>query len=138
MAVIEDAGGMYEAVGAGLVQAMIGRSALAAQERIDSGQEKVVGVNCYKSDEDGIEEPPPYRPDPEAMKAHVAAFTRFKQNRSAHEVARALGELRRAACDEQVNVFERIVDAACIGVTHGEIVGTLREELGFGNPLIVQ
>lgn len=138
MDVIENAGGMYEAAGAGLVQAMIGRSALAAQERIDRGEEKVVGVNCYRSEDDGIEQPPPYRPDPEAMKAHVAAFTLFKQSRSEHAVSGAIAELRRAACDEQLNVFETIVDAAGAGVTHGEIVGTLREELGFGNPLIVQ
>ena len=31
----------------------------------------------------------------------------------------------------------RVVEAAEAGVTHGEIVGCLRKELGFGRPLIV-
>jgi methylmalonyl-CoA mutase N-terminal domain/subunit len=137
MAVIEDAGGMYEAVGSGLVQGMIGRSALAAQDRIDTGQEKVVGVNCYRSDDDMVDPPPPYRPDRDKMIEHVKEFTEFKEQRSAADVAQAIAELRRAAQDESLNVFEKVVDAASSGVTHGEIVGTLREELGFGDPLIV-
>ena len=138
MATIEEAGGMYEAVGSGLVQSMIGRSALEAQERVDSGEEKIVGVNCYRSDDDGVEQPRPYRPDPATMAAHVQAFKRFKQERGTAEVATAIDELRRAAQSEDLNVFEKVVDAAGAGVTHGEIVGTLRDELGFGDPLIVR
>lgn len=137
MKVVEDAGGMYQAVGSGLVQGMIGRSALAAQERIDLGEERVVGVNSYRSDEGEGTQPPPYRPDPQAMAAHVEAFRQFKRDRSATDVQRAVDGLRCAAQSEEANVFEKVVDAAISGVTHGEIVGTLREELGFGNPLIV-
>ncbi|WFR74611.1 methylmalonyl-CoA mutase family protein [Prescottella defluvii] len=137
MQVVEDAGGMCEAVGSGLVQAMIGRSALAAQERIDLGEDRIIGVNCYRSEEGEDTQPPPYRPDPQAMAAHVEAFRQFKRDRSDADVARAVDGLRRAAQNEKENVFEKVVDAAIAGVTHGEIVGTLREELGFGNPLIV-
>lgn len=134
---IEAAGGMYEAVGSGLVQTMLGQSALAAQEKIETGLEKVVGVNCYREEEDGIEQPRPYRPDSDAMKAHVEAFKAFKANRSQAEVNKAISDLRRAAGDERLNVFENVVAAAEVGVTHGEIVSTLREELGFGQPLLV-
>lgn len=137
MKVVEDAGGMYAAVGSGLVQGMIGRSALAAQERIDLGEDRVIGVNCYRSEEGEDTQPPPYRPDPQAMAAHVEAFRQFKRDRSAADVERAIDGLRRAAQNEEENVFEKVVDAAISGVTHGEIVGTLRDELGFGNPLIV-
>lgn len=137
MKVVEDAGGMYEAVGSGLVQGMIGRSALAAQERIDLGEDRVIGVNCYRSEGAEGTQPPPYRPDPQAMAAHVEAFKQFKRDRSETDVGRAVDGLRRAAQDEEANVFEKVVDAAISGVTHGEIVGTLRDELGFGDPLIV-
>ncbi len=134
---IEAAGGMYEAVGTGLVQAMIGQSALAAQERIETGAEKVIGVNCYQDDDDGVEQPEPYRPDRQAMEAHVKAFKAFKADRSQATVDKAIAGLREAANDERLNTFEKVVDAAAVGVTHGEIIGTLREELGFGQPLIV-
>jgi methylmalonyl-CoA mutase N-terminal domain/subunit len=134
MGIVEDAGGMYQAVGDGLIQKMIGESALAAQMRIENGEEKVVGVNSYVGEGDLGEEPPPYRPDPTAMHEHVAAFKEFKNQRSTSEVTRALDDLRRAANDESRNVFESVVDAAAANVTHGEIVGCLRQELGFGQP----
>ena len=133
---IETAGGMYEAVDSGIVQTMIGRSALDAQNRIDNREQQVVGVNCYQTTED-IVQPTPYRPDREAMAAHVEAFEAFKTERSRSEVDAAIADLRAAANDENLNVFEKVVDAAEIGVTHGEIISTLRDELGFGDPLIV-
>ena len=52
-------------------------------------------------------------------------------------MSRALDTLKRAANSERENVYERIVEAAEVGVTHGEIVRLLREELGFGHPLVV-
>ncbi len=137
MAKVEDAGGMYDAVGSGLVQTMIGQSALAAQQRIESGEQKVVGVNCFQASDDGIEQPPPYRPDPERMRAHVEAFRAFKEQRSDAEVRRQLTALRRAAQSSDENVFAHVVEAAYAGVTHGELVGALRDELGFGHPLVV-
>lgn len=136
MAIVDDAGGMYEAVGSGLVQTMIGRSALAAQERVDSAEERIIGVNCYQAD-DETEQPAPYRPDRAAMAAQVAEFAAFKRSRSQGDVRHAIGDLRDAAQDEHQNLFEKVVDAAAAGVTHGEIVDALRDELGFGHPLIV-
>ncbi|MEM8902547.1 MAG: acyl-CoA mutase large subunit family protein [Actinomycetota bacterium] len=133
---IDAAGGMYEAVGSGMVQEMIGRSAMAAQERIDDGEERVVGVNCYEHDDDGTA-PSPVRPDPDVMRAHVEAFVAAKEARGAADVDRAVTALRRAAQSEDENVFARVVDAAEAGVTHGEIVAALRDELGFGDPLVV-
>ncbi len=134
---IEAAGGMYEAVGAGLVQTIIGRSALGAQNRIDRGEDRIVGVNCYQSAEDAADQPRPSRPNLEAMVSHVEAFRAFKAARSRPDVDAAIAALRSAANDERHNVFEKVVDAAAVGVTHGEIVSALRDELGFGDPLIV-
>lgn len=137
MAKIDEAGGMYEAVGAGIIQAMIGQSALASQKRIDSGADKVVGVNCYRTDDDdAVAQPAPYRPDADAMKAMIEGFKRFKADRSHADVEKGIAGLRSSANDETQNVFEKTVDAAALGVTHGEIVAALREELGFGHPLI--
>lgn len=137
MAKVEEAGGMYEAVDSGLVQAMIGQSALHAQERIDSGEERLVGVNCYRTQDDGLDQPLPYRPDPQAVRLHVESFKQFKAGRSRSAVTRAIDALRRAANDESLNVFGAVVDAGAADVTHGEIVQTLRDELGFGHPQVM-
>lgn len=134
---IDDAGGMYKAAEAGLIQSMIGTSALAFQEQIESGEQKLVGVNCYQSDETSRQNKPTERPDLERMREHVARFKAYKNQRSQANVDRALDALARAANSEKVNVYERIVEAAEAGVTHGEIVGCLRQELGFGQPLVV-
>lgn len=136
IAKIDAAGGMYKAAEAGLVQTMIGDSALAFQEQVESGDRKIIGVNCYQVDQD-LTVPPAERPDPDAMNRHVERFKAFKQERSQDAVARALDALARAANSKDENVFEKVVDATEAGVTHGEIVSSLRRELGFGHPLIV-
>ncbi len=133
---VDKAGGMYAAAEAGLVQRMIGASAQAHQERVETGAEKIVGVNCYAQG-DEAPEPAPYRPDRAAMAAHVAAFRRYKETRDNDAVARAIDALTRAARDPGENVYARVVEAAEAGASHGEIIARLRDELGFGHPLIV-
>ena len=133
---IDAAGGMYQAAEAGLVQSMIGTSALAFQQRVDSGEEKVIGVNCYQNENGPNLSRSTERPDLARMTEHVARFKAYKEERSPSDVRRALDALARAANSERENVFERIVEAAEAGVTHGEIVGCLRKELGFGHPLV--
>ena len=134
---VDEAGGMYRAVESGLVQEMIGQSALAFQDRVERGDEKVVGVNSFRVE--GAEEPSPpaYRPDSVAMLAHIEEFKAFKAGRSAQSVERALDDLARAATSSDRNVFAAVVEAADAGATHGEIVALLRRELGFGQPLVV-
>jgi methylmalonyl-CoA mutase N-terminal domain/subunit len=134
---VDAAGGMYKAVEAGLIQGMIGESAMARQELIESGEQKIVGVNAYQDDEGTIEEVPISRPDPIKMQQHIDNFKAFKHGRSQQAVNKALDGLTRAANSEDENVFAQIIDAAEVGVTHGEIIACLRKELGFGHPLVV-
>ncbi len=133
MKIVQDAGGMYRAVESGVVQRMIGESARKFQQRIDSGEQTVVGVNAYQVDEDSNARPINPRPDRSAMQAHLDAFKAFKAQRSQAAVQGALDALARAAGDERDNVFGRVVEAAQAGCTHGEICGTLRREMGFGH-----
>ncbi len=112
-------------------------SALAWQERVETGEEKIVGVNCYQEDEE-THSVPPYRPDPATMAAHVESFKAFKAARSQRKVDKALASLRRTASSDDGNVFAAVIEAAADDCTHGEIIGCLREELGFGQPLIVE
>ncbi len=93
---IDAAGGMYAAVESGQVQHMIGESAIAWQDRIDSGEQPLVGVNCYAGDNDELPQPAPYRPDPSAMAAHVEALKTYKAERSETKVRQALDALARS------------------------------------------
>ena len=87
MKTIDDAGGMYKAVEAGLVQRMIGASAMRFQQRIESGEQVVVGVNAYRADDDAAARPPVERPDAAAMQRHLDAFVAWKAARSPAAVA---------------------------------------------------
>jgi methylmalonyl-CoA mutase N-terminal domain/subunit len=137
MADVEAAGGMYCAVESGVVQRQIGDSARRHQEGIDSGAQTVVGVNAYRIDEDASARPALAKPDPAQMRAHLRDFADWKARRSAAAVENALADLARSAHSDGTNIFGRIVAAADIGCTHGEICGTLRREFGFGRPLVV-
>ena len=133
MKIVEDAGGMYRAVESGLVQRMIGESAMKFQQKIDSGEQTVVGVNAYQVKEDASARPINTRPDRSSMQGLIDDFKTFKEQRSGAAVQSALDALARAANDQKDNVFARVVDAAEANCTHGEICHTLRRELGFGH-----
>ncbi|MFL6661105.1 MAG: methylmalonyl-CoA mutase family protein, partial [Rhizobacter sp.] len=138
MKTVDEAGGMYKAVEAGLVQRMVGASALRFQQRVESGEQVVVGVNKYLRDgAASASRPPVQRPDPEAMRRHLAEFAAMKAGRSSAAVATALDQLGRSAESSDGNVFSAVVDAARAGLTHEEICGRLRRVFGFGQPLVV-
>jgi len=139
MAEVDARGGMYAAVESGYVQGRIGESARRFQEKVDTGEQVVVGVNAYQVEEDASARPINPRPEPAAMDAHRADFARYKAERSNDDVQRALDALARAATSRPGlgadNIFGRVVEAADAGATHGEICGLLRRELGFGHVL---
>jgi methylmalonyl-CoA mutase N-terminal domain/subunit len=136
MRIVEDAGGMYAAVEKGVVQKMIGESAMKFQQQVESGEQTVVGVNAYQVKEDASARRALDKPDPARMQAHLAAFKAWKAQRSEAQVDKALSHL--AACANGAgNIFGAVVDAAEAGCTHGEICATLRREMGFGHPLVV-
>jgi methylmalonyl-CoA mutase N-terminal domain/subunit len=134
---IDAAGGMYQAVEKGIVQTMIGDSALAFQEKVERGEERIVGVNSPRVDGEDLDHEPLPRPEPAAIEAQIAKLEAFKRDRRQAEARAGLDALARAANNPDDNVFEMVVDAAIRGATHGEICGCLRRELGFGQPLVV-
>jgi len=137
MKTVDDAGGMYKAVEGGLVQRMIGASAMRFQRRVESGEQVIVGVNKYRADDDAANRPPVERPDAVAMQRHLDEFRAAKAARSGTAVAKALDDLTRAAQSNDGNVFGAVVDGARAGLTNEEICTRLRRDLGFGQPLVI-
>jgi methylmalonyl-CoA mutase N-terminal domain/subunit len=133
---VDAAGGMFAAVESGLVQGMIGESAIAFQERIDDGDLTLVGVNAYQVEEDASVWPSQALPERGLIEEQLQRLKTFKAERSANAVRKALDNLAAAANDPTQNMFAMIVEAADANVTHGEICSCLRQELGYGHPLI--
>jgi len=134
---IDEQGGMYRAVENGFVQRMIGVSAMAFQDKVESGEQVIVGVNAYEVEEDASSRPVLERPAQSAMQAQVDQLTRFKAERSQSAVDRALKILRETCQSPRDNVFAAELDAVRVGATHGEVIAAMRDELGFGQPLMV-
>ncbi|MEO7390958.1 MAG: acyl-CoA mutase large subunit family protein [Ramlibacter sp.] len=132
MALVEDVGGMYAAASSGLVQRMIGRSAMDFQRAVESGERPVVGVNCYQAPESGQLQASLERPDAVRMEQLIGEFKAWKASRSQDAVRHALDALARVAESADGNAFESVVGAARAGATHQEICDRLRETMGFG------
>jgi methylmalonyl-CoA mutase N-terminal domain/subunit len=137
MAVVAQAGGMYAAVEAGLVQRMIGESARAYQDKVERGAQTMVGVNAYVAEEDPADRPPPLRRlAPTETDDFLGRLDTYKKRRDAAAVTRALDAIARAAADPSANLFEQVVAAVRAGATHGEICTRAREVLGAGDPRV--
>jgi len=137
IAKIDAAGGMSKAVEQGLVQRMIGESAFAFQQRVERGEQIVVGVNAFQVEENAGEYRVLEYPERARIDAQIARLREFKAQRSNSAAGAALAALARAAQSAKDNVFAAVVEAAEAGATHGEICACLRRELGFGQPLTI-
>lgn len=134
---VDSQGGMYAAVQTGFVQAMIGKSALAFQNKIENKEQIVVGVNEYAYDEANERPQAPQRTDPAKLDAYLADLKAFRANRDNRQVEQALDELARAFDSKTANTYEMIVKAIAVGATHGEVCDRTRAAVGFGQPLII-
>ena len=101
MAAVGQMGGMVPAVESGYLKAQLVASHAARRARIESGEEKVVGVNCFQATE-----PSPltadtdtavHHVDPAYERAVLADLAEWRRRRDQEEVAAALGRLRAEA-----------------------------------------
>jgi (2R)-ethylmalonyl-CoA mutase len=134
IAAVAELGGMVPAVESGYLKARLVASYAARRARIESGEEKVVGVNCFQATE-----PSPLTADADAAVHHVdpayeatvrADLADWRQRRDQEEVAAALGRLRADAARPDVNLMDATLACARAGVTTGEWSFALREVFG--------
>jgi methylmalonyl-CoA mutase N-terminal domain/subunit len=129
---VEQLGGAVEAIEVGFQKREIERSAYDVAQGIESGERVVVGVNRYARADDGSYEPMRLDPAIEAeQRERLAALRAARDN---DEVARHLGELRRAA-EGSENVLYPMHDALRAKATVGEVCNALREVWGVYVPV---
>ena len=136
---VEAAGGMAEAIEAGIPKMRIEEAAARTQARIDSGAQTVVGVNRYQVDgEEGIEV---LKVDNAEVRAsQIARLERLRAERDNEACVRALDTLT-AGADRPVgsqgsNLLALAVDAARARATVGEISDALEKVYGRHAPRI--
>ena len=123
---IERLGGMTEAILDGLPKRRIEEAAAEAQAKIDSGEQIVIGVNRYQTnDEPAI--PLLQISNEEVRTRQLRRLTKLKANRDADNVAQTLQSIREAARDPHQNLMEAVLPAARARATLGEISTALED-----------
>jgi ethylmalonyl-CoA mutase len=132
MTVVDEHGGAVEAVPY-MKQALVA-SHRDRVRRIEAGELKVVGQNCYAETEDSPltvgEDGGILTPDPEVERECREALAQWKAERDQAAVDAALEKLAEAARDESRNLMPATIEAARAGATTGEWAGVLREVFG--------
>ncbi|GAA1965495.1 methylmalonyl-CoA mutase [Nocardioides panacihumi] len=125
----EAAGGMAKAIEQGIPKMRIEEAAARTQARIDSGAQKVIGVNTYRQAvEDKLDV---LRVDnDEVYRQQVAKLERLRAERDPADVERTLDALARSAESGQGNLLELAVDAARAKATVGEISDAVEKVWG--------
>ena len=126
---IEELGGMTRAIESGVPKMRIEQAAAEKQARIDSGQDVIVGVNKYRSDE---------KPDFEIREVdntavreqQLAKLQQIKSSRDNTTVQRALDFIEQTAALHKGNLLEAAIVAARARATLGEISQAMEKVFG--------
>ena len=133
MARIAEQGGMVQAIESGYVKRELVKSHTRRMRDIESGDLKIVGVNCYNQTAEspltagadaGI-----MKVDVQAERDQIAALQAFRASRDQAAVEAALAALRQAAVNGD-NIMPPSIECARAGVTTGEWSEVLREVFG--------
>ncbi|MFI9025473.1 methylmalonyl-CoA mutase [Streptomyces sp. NPDC053560] len=125
---VEQAGGMAQAIDAGIPKLRVEEAAARTQARIDSGRQPVIGVNKYRVDSD--EEIEVLKVDNSSVRTQqIEKLRRLRAERDERACQDALDALTRAAGGEG-NLLELAVNAARAKATVGEISDALEKVYG--------
>jgi len=138
---IEAQGGYVQAQRSGWIRSVVEDSAERWREQVDSGERKIVGLNCYVAGEEA--EPQLFTVDPEVERIAVERIKQLRVSRDAAAFDRAMAALELAAKEfadaaigqlGQDALILAAIDAARADATTGEIMGVLKHHLGWGAP----
>ncbi|MCB9355570.1 MAG: methylmalonyl-CoA mutase [Lewinellaceae bacterium] len=126
---VENLGGMAKAIEEGLPKLRIEEAAARKQAGIDSGEERIIGVNIFQVEDDVAFEI--LEVDNTAVReSQIARLEQVKATRDAGHVEKTLVALEDCARSGEGNLLDRAVDAARARATLGEI--SLAMEKTFG------
>ncbi len=126
---VEQLGGMAKAIENGLPKLRIEEAAAKKQARIDSGKDKIIGINIFEpTDKEPIDI---LEVDNTAVKnAQVERIQKVKASRDQAAVDQALEALAQCAASGQGNLLNLAVEAARHRATLGEISAAMEKTFG--------
>jgi len=127
IATINKMGGALEAIKKGYIQREIRRSAYNHQRAVDTGEQVVVGVNQYTSEEQTPLEL--LEIDESVARKQLERLNKLKSRRDSDKVHQLLDKVRQIASSEE-NIMPVLIEAAKAYATVGEITDALRDVFG--------
>ena len=131
MAEVESMGGSVPAIESGWMQNQIAEASWKHQQRVDDGEEVVVGVNDFQ--EGGDQPQTIFSVDRRLVDEQLGRLEHHRRKRDPEAVASAIAGLK-AACEGDDNLLPPILDAVRAYATLGEICGAMREVFGEYHP----
>lgn len=126
---VESYGGMTKAIEAGIPKMRIEEAAAQKQARIDSGQDAIIGVNLFQTDDEqqidilDID-------NAEVRDKQIARLKEIKATRNKEAVEDILNQLTAAAGNNDKNLLALTIEAARRRATLGEISSAIEKVFG--------
>jgi len=124
---IDEMGGSVSAIEQGFIQEEIARSAYQYQQRVETKEQIIVGVNSYQTAETGSI--PVFRIDDSIRQVQTEKLVGLRKRRDPAKVDRILQDLNDKASSGE-NIMPVVIEAVENRCTLGEIADTLREVFG--------
>ncbi|MBQ2887369.1 MAG: methylmalonyl-CoA mutase [Firmicutes bacterium] len=132
---VEELGGMAKAIETGLPKMRIEEAAARRQARIDSGNEKIIGLNEFRLDhEDPLDV---LDVDNTAVRnAQIARLEKLRANRNQADVDQALEAITNSMETGEGNLLELALNAARVRASLGEISDAVEKVAGRHKAII--
>jgi len=131
---VEKLGGMTKAIAQGLPKKRIEEAAAKKQGRIDSGKDKIVGVNIFSSDNIPVFQLLDVDIE-QVRKTQIERLHHIKATRNNEALSMALSELEWIASSGNGNLLEGAIKVARLRGTLGEISYALEKVFGRYQPV---
>ena len=136
---VDSMGGIKKLIADGTLQDHVSQQAYEYERRLESGEFRKVGVNCYTGDVDADQSGDGERKthdvemhenDPADLKMQIESVAQVKKERDQQEVDRTLVQLKEDAIANR-NLMPTIMDAVTAYATVGEITNVLADVYGY-------
>ena len=127
---IDAMGGSVTAIEQGFIQNEIAKSAYEYQQKIETGEKIIVGVNKFKNEQNIL--PPSFKVDDSIRQLQIDKLKILKETRESEKASVCLQAIKNNALNGE-NLMPVVINAIENYCTLGEISNTLREVFGEYN-----
>ncbi|MBT6095825.1 MAG: hypothetical protein HOH04_13155 [Rhodospirillaceae bacterium] len=140
---VEEQGGYIAAQQKGWIRREVETSADLWREQVNSGERSVVGLNCYVDEGEETAQPSIFKVDPNVERIAIERIQELRATRDGTKYEAAMTAFQEAATKfaesdyadlRGCRLTETAIDAARADATTGEMMGVLKEALGWRAP----